>query len=239
MHKLKNRIYGCCRDQLIYETIDKLKCLDSDQLKLLFFSDVSKRQCQYVLNRLSEKKKLIKRSRANLDENYKYFIKDFAQKEHIVLLNWMFLYYLSTHPYEKVYYMEYQRNYGIKVPDLFLVTFNPYQNLFAARWFEMDRTITNEFDAVKKYNKLFESRPRDEFVELTAPRFGDIIIATTDKRRLKEIEKLINDKKVNTNNLKFKVNLIWDVMEECKNANFKDFRSKFIPDSHKHQLRLR
>ena len=92
----------------------------------------------------------------------------------------------------------------------------------------MDKTVSNKFDVVEKYNLLYESKPFDEFVKLTAPKFPDIIIATTEKNRLAEINKLTNNEKVNKNGLKFHTHLIWDIKESVKNAKIENFISKFI-----------
>lgn len=230
-----NRIYGYNRDKLIVETIEKCKCLDAEQIELLFFKNTcnptsAKIQCQNRLRKLTEKK-LVKRWRMDLDESYKYFINDFSQKEHIVLLNWMFIHYLIKHPFEKIYHMEYQRDYKIKIPDLFLVTYNPFnkERSYEAIFFEMDKTVSNKFDAVDKYNKLFESKPHDEYVHLTRPKFPRIIISTTEKNRLIEINKLIDDK--NNKLTRIKANLIWDIKEVCKSEKIENFRDKFINDT--------
>jgi hypothetical protein len=231
-----NRIYGFNRDKLIVEIVEKCKCLDAEQIELLFFRNTcnptsAKIQCQNRLRKLTDKK-LLNRWRMDLDEPYKYYINEFAQKEHTVLLNWMLIKYIIDHPYDKIYHVEYQRDYKILVPDLFLITFNQFnkEQQYKAIMFEMDKTISNKFDKIEKYNKLFESKPNDEYVRLTAPRFPKIIIATTEKSRLKEIDRLIQNEKLNKNNLRFETELIWDVKERCKDEKIEGFRNKFIYD---------
>lgn len=225
-----NRIFGYNRDKLIIETVERFKCLNSEQIEILIFRescniDSAKRQSQNRLSKLVEKK-IIKRYRMDLDESYKYFVNDFQQKEHIVLLNWMIIHYLVKHPYEKIYYMEYQKDYKIKIPDLFLVTYNEFTKQYKSMFFEMDKTISNKFDAVEKYNKLRQNPPNDEFTRLT--KFPEIYIATTDMNRLNEIMRLINNKNINKYNLKFNIDLIWNIKEELKYEMVKNFRNKFI-----------
>lgn len=240
-----NRIFGYNRDKLIIEIIEKFKCLDAEQIQILFFNNTcnltsAKIQTQHRLKILSEKKKSIKRWRMDLDEPYKYFIDDFAQKEHICLLNWILINYLINNKFEKIYHIEYQRNYKIKIPDLFLVTYNQFnkEKPYKAIFFEMDKTITNKFDTIEKYNNLFESKPVDEYVQLTTPHFPKIIIATTEKNRLFEIIKLSQDKNINRNKLYFDVNLIWKIKERCKNEKIENFSSKFINIHNQLQISL-
>lgn len=237
----KNKIFGSNRDKTIVETIERLKCLDGDQIELLFFRNTcnlesAKRQSQNRLKIIVEKKKLLHRWRMNLDEPYKYFIADFAQKEHITLLNWMLINVIVNMKYDKIYHLQYQKDYGILIPDLFLVTKNYVTNEYKATFFEMDNSITNKFDKVQKYNRLFESKPNDEYVNLTAPNFPKIIIATTDSNRLKEINRLIETE--NKNNLRFETHLIWDLKERCKGEKIESFRNKFIYDSNPIQISL-
>jgi hypothetical protein len=236
MKKLDNRTFGSYRDKLIVETVEKFRCLDIEQLQVMFFNatcnkESAKRQCENRCKKLSEKKKLIKKWRMDLDQPYKYFAEDFAQKEHICLLNWLVIRYILKNPYEKIYSMDYQRNFKILIPDLYMVTYNPFNKgkEYQPIMFEMDNTITNKFDKVKKYNLLAE--------RTSVKNFPKIIIGTTSESRLLEINKII--RKENRNNLTFQTYLISIVKEECRNAKIKDFGDKFVcSDNNESQLRL-
>lgn len=238
------KAYGYSRDKLIYEAILKHKILSQEQIELLFFQvdangkklkkESAKRQSQLRLKILVNKN-LIHRWRTEINETYNYYVTDISQKEHIVLINWMLIWYLYTHKYEKIYYIDYQTNLKYIIPDLFLITYNqcnkqqPYKGIF----FEMDKTTSNPMDKIYKYNSYYKKGNYNLqwWAKLISPKFPEIYIATTSKYRLKEIKNKIELD--NINKLKFKSYLIDQLKGEIKNAkeDNSNFNNILLPNS--------
>lgn len=211
----KSKTFGIYRDRLITETVYKMRCLNTLQIELMFFSNLkpmsAKRQCQNSCRRLVEREKLNK-IRLIKDECNIYYAKSYDHIEHIVMANWMLLWYKLSN---KIIHFEYEKNnFQVVKPDIYAVTYNPWikENPYDSVCFEMDKTVTNEFDKVLKYNKLYENKVYDEWA-IKCAKFPKIIITTTSKNRFNHIkDKIIKQNKYGH---RYNVLLLDDLKEEC------------------------
>lgn len=238
LSKSKSRNFGIYRDRLICEAVSKMRCLSTEQVRILFFNNLkiesAKRQSKHRLLILSggtkdnPRDKKLNRFRAIKDESYVYFNKKYEQIEHIVYMNWMFLWYLNQSDLQ-IKHLEYEKkNFEIVRPDIYIVTYNPFKFEYDSICFEMDYTTSNDFDKVKKYNLLYEKKVADEWT-IKCNKFPQIIIATMNKRRLINIQDRIRKENKYPYIIKYSVYLIEDMMEVCLNENIKNnLNSSFL-----------
>jgi hypothetical protein len=201
---------GYYRDKRIIETIQAHRCLNTEQVQALIFRGMPAglRKCQQRLKKITDRGQL-KRWRYSLEEPYAYY-SDLAQKveqmEHLILLNWVYVWMqLRLKSWETLQF-EYERDYAILRRDAFATIKNNATGDCKFYFIELDRT-TNTFDKVKKYNDLYESDNymNDWWVSHTK-RFPRIIIATTNAKRLKRFNETVE--KGNRNGLEFSTCLV-------------------------------
>lgn len=218
---ISRRNFGVNRDKLIEEAVEKFNILTSEQIQLMFFNNLkdtsAKRQCQHRLKLMSDRD-ILKRKQLLRDEPYYYYIgdkKERKQIEHLILINWLFLWWKYKNPDYKIYYMEYEKDYKIIRPDLFVVYYDIWNKCYDSVFFEMDKTISNLFDKVEKYNELYNLQYHDQWTELVKGQFPKVVIATTNKSRLFNIQGKIA--KQNEGH-RFKAYYVYDLKEECING---------------------
>ena len=211
---MSHRSKGYCRDNLVIERVVSHKCLNAEQVQVLLFplTASGKRKCQQRLKRLTEQLRL-KRWRYSLEEPYAYFQKEIKQIEHTVLLNWAVIWIeRQLKSWEEIYSVDFNYDMKILITDCFIAVKNTITGQFRFLFIEMDvHHPGNEFDKVRKYNKLYENVPDQWWVKRTK-RFPAVLLVTSDERKLKEINKLI--KSENKNGLEFKSYLVGDLRRE-------------------------
>jgi hypothetical protein len=212
---------GYNRDKQILEEVANLGVLNTQQVYRLFFKKIryGEKKAQQRLKKLHEKKKL-NRCRIDVHEPYCYYMERRpAQLEHIVFVNWVYIYLLETLPqWEKI--TDFQREYVIgnvrsdAFAEIYNVTTKKYRYLFV----ECDRAESkNPFNKVQVYNQLFESNDYMKthwYHKLKVQDkkfFPDIYVFTDSPNKLRNINKTIE--RENKNNLVFKTFLIGEIIQ--------------------------
>jgi hypothetical protein len=140
-----------------------------------------------------------------LDEPYAYYIDLSAkveQMEHLVALNWVYVWMeVRRKSWEMLYCFEYERDYGVLRADALAIIKNAATGALRVLFVELDRG-GNGFDKVKRYNDLYESEKyANEWWAPKATRFPAVILATTNHKRERRIQEVIN--RDNRNGLEF------------------------------------
>lgn len=208
-----HRQKGSIRDKEVLLTIEKYRALDTDQVKVLFFpSEYGKRKAQERLLKLYQKGK-INRYRAK-DSPYYYYIGDKpGMITHLLSLNWVRIWLKKTcRTWEKVHSFTYEMEYKVLRSDGFVAIKNVATGKYKFYFIEMDRA-TNEFDKVKKYNKMYDGMyyKNSWWIDLT-DRFPAVLVVTTSRHRFNHIKECIKEQ--NKAGLEFKVKLLNDIKRE-------------------------
>lgn len=194
--------------------LEKAEVLNTDQIKLLFFRDVSLRMAQKRLLKLLEVKR-IKRDRLSISEPYFYYLsKKPGQVEHRLAVNWVYVWFhRKLGGWEKFHSFEWEVKYSILRADGFCALRNLALNSFTFSFVEFDVYDSgNAFDKVPKYNILYESREWERsWWSSLASGFPSIIVVTTGspRRILDKVDK------ENRNGLEFMVYTYEQIKEEC------------------------
>lgn len=211
-----NHQKGSRRDSLIIETIEKHKCLNTEQVELLFFGDIkySKQIAQRRLKRLTELKRL-KRGRFSFDQPYHYFAERPGQIEHTLTVNWAYVWLTRTlkkWEHWHSFTLE-QPNYGFIRSDALAAIKNTVSGKMRVYFIEADRG-GNPFDKVAKYNTLYTT---DRYINSwwvpLVKRFPAVIVVTTSETRKTNIIREI--KEHNTAGLEFGVYLLSYIRKVC------------------------
>lgn len=206
---------GSVRDRRILDALEEWGVMDTQLIRLTHFADkyTGLRMCQHRMKRLTEKKKV---QRKKGDDGYIYYIDDHGRMEHKLLLNWVRA-WLQTQAknWEEVHCFTYEPDYTLLRADGFIAIKNTITGKFRFMHIEMDRTSSNKFDKVKKYNALFDQVNSGKierwWIPLTEKWPVTLIVTTSDKRR-ENILRLIQED--NTHNLRFDVRLLGDIRRE-------------------------
>ena len=204
---LTNHQKGYHRDREVIDTIDEMKVLDTDQIKLLHYP--SYRVAQRRLKILSDKQ-AISRVRESIDRPYYYYIDKRTQAAHIIGINWARI--SLEHNKQSAYRLEmceYEPDYDFIRPDA-VISFasTGLKKDYLTYFIEFDQSTRNRsnFDKIKKYNQLYEKTNLWRSQWWVQDYFPDILIVTETKERQKVIEKQIE--RDNKNNLVFNVRLL-------------------------------
>lgn len=221
MNCLNARQKGSRRDREIVHAVEEYGVLNTEQVTALFFSRI-----QYGQRKAQERLlKLYKRERLQRwpgEVPYCYYLKKPGQLQHKIGLNWIRIWLeKECRSWEKMHAWKYELDHGVLRADGFVAVKNPITKKFRFMFIEMDRA-TNEFDKVKKYNKLYESGKYlgDWWVKLSW-RFPPILVVTTSRGRMEKIVQLVEEQ--NTANLEFRVRLLDDIREEVLKKCGKDY----------------
>lgn len=188
---MKNPYQKCyLRDKAILEQIEKFKVLNTDQIKQLCLPDIKSgdRTANRILQRLREKQKAIYSHRSYLNETAYHFIdkkyKNHPQIEHILLTNWIYIWFKNTYltKSEIPFHFQHEYVYPTLRADGFLGIDNLARKTKIFYFIESDLSH-NTFDKITKYNTLFENV--DEWKDSWWTRYADgfpaIFIATCRK----------------------------------------------------------
>lgn len=189
--------------------IEKFKVLNTEQIKILFFSDVKNgdRGANKTLQRLREKQKVIYSNRRYFNETAYHFIdkkyKNHPQIEHMLLTNWVYIWFKNSYlsKSEIPFHFQHEYTYSTLRADGFLGIDNLAKKQKIFYFIESDLSH-NAFDKIVKYNTLFENVDewKDSWWTKYADGFPAIFIATCRKDYV--MSKLAFE---NKNNLVFKV----------------------------------
>jgi hypothetical protein len=210
---------GYLRDKEILALVNRCKILNTEQIKLLLFHDVSERMARKRLQRLVEKE-FLQRDRLSIAEPYFYWpvgCKRPGQIDHSLAVNWVYTWLnLKLSKWERLHSFERELDYKILRADGLAAINNTVSKQFDFHFVEMDRAESgNNFDKVSKYTTLYlsESYTNTWWAKL-AHRFPGIVIVTTGKKeRIEERIKLGNSE-----GLRFKVHTLKEIKEECFNG---------------------
>lgn len=201
------------RDQKIIHTVEDWKIVDAQMIRALHFNTLlwGQRKAQERLYKLFQRGKL---QRAKGNEGYTYFTEPQGRAEHLLMLNWVRVWIVSKlKAWERLHCFVYEDDYKTVRPDAFVAIKNTITGQFRFLFIELDRTHSNKFDKVPKYNNLFQTDGYQGrwWVELT-DKFPPILIVTTTTNREEKILQHVQEE--NTNGLAFKVCLLSDLKKE-------------------------
>jgi hypothetical protein len=204
---------GYLRDRAIIQSIVELGALDTNQVRLLHCpGKAGMRKAQDRLRKLYIHKALNRVPRA-INQAYVYYIppKKPQNLDHLIMLNWVYIYLLKTFNQVELWVREYQgwHSFGVQ-PDALAKINGLYYAI------EVDRAESrNHFDKAEKYNRLY-SEHGERVMELlnNPPKFPRIIIVTTDVKRKEKIEQLISGN--NPHSLKYMVKTLDSIVRECQ-----------------------
>jgi hypothetical protein len=213
--KKSNHKKGYCRNNAIVTEIAKNTALNTDQLKLLFFQDVSNQMACRVLSRMVEDKKVLKRDRLSMSEPYFYYTdKKPGQIEHVLGMSWVYVWLKSNlHSWEQLHSFQREIDYRILRADGFAAIKNVWTNKYRFLFLEMDIAKSgNKFDKVSKYNTFYtnEGYLGAWWVPLTE-RFPPVMIVTTGRKE--RIQGIV--KAENANGLEFQVFTLEEIKRGC------------------------
>lgn len=205
---MNNRLKGSLRDKEITREVERLTCLNTEQVYSLFFRHYPNpatgyRKAQERLQVLTQKKKLLKRWRPSIDDCYVYYTeKRQAQYEHRVAINWIYVWFKQNKLLGDLKKFDTHQNYGILECDAFAMTLTREGYRFYFVEVEVDNH--SPFDKVQKYVQLYESEKYTDWWWVKhASGFPTILVACENDRRKQEVE--ANIKKYNSCGLDFRV----------------------------------
>lgn len=212
---LSNHKFGKDRDSSILRLIESQTVLNTDQIRLLFFRDVSVQMACRRLQRLTQTKRL-KRDRHSMSEPYFYYRdKKPGQLDHALGVSWVYTWLsINLKTWEKLHSFEREvPGYGILRPDGFAAVKNIWQSSFRFFFIEFDIAESgNRFNKHLLYNNLYSSEGyTSSWWASLARRFPPVIIVTTGKKE-RIIERIRGN---NENNLEFQVYTLDQIREEC------------------------
>lgn len=212
---MSNHQRGYQRDSLILETIEQWKVLDTEQIRLMFFrgSSQSHHLAQRRLLTLCKRLRL-KRDRDSMDRPYYYYTQRQGQASHRLGVNWVRLWLMrNLKSWEVLHSFEYEVDYGTLRCDGFAAIKNKVTGKMTFCFIEFDNSLTNPFDKIEKYNKIFERQPSMWWTELTE-RFPAVIVVTTGRQK----SIMAKIQKENTNGLEFRVHDLDEIRVQCDKA---------------------
>ncbi len=214
---MSNHKKGCQRDRDILALVESYGALNTDQIKLLLFPNVSERVCRRRLKALYDKK-FIRRERFSISEPFYYYLgKRPGQIDHLLAVNWAYTWFrLRLADWEKIHSFEREIDYKILRTDGLVAIWNTVQKTFGFWFIELDRAESgNRFDKVSKYTSYYLSEAYlGTWWAKLAQRFPGILVVTTGSKQ--RIEDKITQE--NTSNLRFKVFTLEEIKEACLNG---------------------
>lgn len=215
---MSNHKKGSLRDSAIVEAVERHRCLDAEQIELLFFQGLryGKQMAQRRLKRLVELKRL-KRGRHSFDQPYHYFIQRPGQVEHVLAVNWAYVWITQRlKKWEQWHCFQPEVDFKMLRTDALAAVKNTVKGDMRIYFVEADLS-NNFFDKVEKYNRLYASEKYagSWWVPLVR-RFPAILIFTTTEARRSAIRKEIE--KHNAAGLEFRVYLLPHTREVCING---------------------
>lgn len=206
---------GFLRDSAVLSTLEQWGVMSASQIQTLHFTgfkshDVAKRKTEDRLQKLATRGKLI---RWRGEKEYRYSVEERpAQAEHKILVNWVRIWLVrQLKSWERLHCFAYEQDYGVLRCDAFAAVKNAVTKQFNRLYFvELDRTSSNKWDKVQKYNKLFEQINSGKFtpwwISLTE-KFPTVLCVTADRK-----EKILRHvQEENKNGLLFEVKLLDEV----------------------------
>lgn len=195
--------------------------MNTDQIHHLFFGNIPTglKKAQQRLKILHKQGRL-KRFRPTIDEPFIYYTdKKKAQYEHQIIINWVYIWFISTlKNWEKLYRFDYAQNYGILECDAFVAKRNIWIGEHRFYFVECEVNSHLPFEKVKKYNRLYEEeRYLDWWWVPLASGFPRILIVCTDQKRLNEVKQAM--KQDNVNGLEFVIQSLDDLKGEIINES--------------------
>ncbi len=215
-----NHQRGYLRDNLILRAVEKCGVLDTEQIRVMFFSGIKndRRMAQRRLQTLHAKREL-QRGRLSVGHPYHYFLDARKQIWHRLGVNWAWIWLQKRYkaPWRLHCYIW---EYDLKAlrADALAAVRNVETGEFEFYFIEFDSAESgNEFDKVEKYNKVFEdgAYSKEWWVPL-AKRFPVILVITTSGDRAKEIRRQLECE--NKNNLEFRLKLLQKIKEEAESV---------------------
>lgn len=202
---------GLNRDNQILLTIENYRALTTSQVQLKYFHNMEYglRKAQERLLKLHKAGKL---QRQKLEDEYCYYVTKQGLLKHLISLNWVRLFVETNKAsWEKLHCFTYEDDYKVLRCDGFAAVKNTVTGQYKFTFIEMDRG-TNEFDKVKKYNKLFSDGSYSSWwwVKLT-DRFPLIMVVTNRPERVQEYID-----KDNNAGLEFKIITLESIKEELR-----------------------
>ncbi len=216
---MNRRIRGKTRDYDVLCSLEEWGVMDTQQIAMMHFNDIESglRKCQERLYKLHEKGKVF---RWRGDDGYCYSLESRSKMwQHTLMLNWVRAYFeLLKKPWEKIHCFEYEKDHTILRADAFVAIKNTVTGSFKFYFIELDRTHTNSFDKVRKYNNLFTEINKGKHQEAwwvkLSEKFPQVLVITTTKKRENKILRILRED--NSNDLDFKVNLLSEIRESVR-----------------------
>lgn len=161
-----SRAAGKSRDAAILRAVEQCKYLSRDQVQALVFGHSYRQKCCDRLLRLYKSKRL-KRKRVDAAQPYVYFLPQerWNQKaEHYLAVNWVYIAltrqiksWFKLQAFVREYFCRIDDNNHL-VADALVVLNNIRKKELKPVFIEVDRGSNNEFDKVRKYGALYESK---------------------------------------------------------------------------------
>jgi hypothetical protein len=213
---LNCRKKGLERDKLIIDNIGYYEVLNTEQIYSLLFTPGKYGQVKTRerLRKLVELKRII-RGRVDLNQPAYYYIsKKPALLDHMLQLNWGYIYLWSkTKSWEVFNKLENEYALGPLQADGFCGFINTKGENNRYYFIESDMSGSrNKFKKISLYNDLFESGicDHESWAEFTS-KFPSILIVTDSERKLNIISEII--KSENRNRLNFEVITVDQIRE--------------------------
>ena len=212
---MNNHVKGYRRDNAIMKALEEWKVLDTDQIQLLFFYNVSLRMTQKRLQRLTDLKKIY-RKRDYPGQSYYYFLgKEPGQVNHKLGINWIRLWLQhSLKSWESLSTWQYEPVYNSIRPDGLAAIKNTITGKIRVLFIERE-CDTNPCKKVKLYNDFYSSGSYGSswWVD-KIERFPAVLVVVEDGSRLEIVKKQIEQE--NKNGLEFKVYLLDQIINEVR-----------------------
>ena len=168
------------RDKNVIYAIESFKVMNTEQIKELFFKDVSGKRCRERLRILTEKYKLIKRERTHIGQSYVYYDeRKPKQLEHMLK---RVDFFIEINKRSKVDYYTNELAIANIRADMYIETF--YKDELKS--FLVEVQCTNQPN-IKKYENLYHSMEWKTYFN----EFPTIIIISHQKPRIKSRLKFI------------------------------------------------
>lgn len=212
---MSNHTKGYHRDNAILGALKEWQVLNTEQIQLLFFKNVSLRMAQKRLQRLTTLKK-IHRQRDYIGQSFYYYLEQKpGQSNHKLGVNWIRLWLQqSLKSWEVPHLWQYEPNYKSIRPDAFVAIKNVITGKLRFCFIERE-CDTNPFKKVKLYNDLYSTGGYcDAWWTEEAVRFPIVVVVVETTGRMETVKKLIE--KDNKHGLEFKVYLLNQIVRELK-----------------------
>ena len=210
---------GYRRDRELLALVESCGVLNTEQIKLLLFPNVSERVARRRLQTLTEKGYL-KRNRLSISQPFFYYSgqnKKPGQMEHLLAVNWVYTWLsLKLNQWERLHSFQRELDYKILRPDGLVAIENIVQKSFDFSFVELHRQESgNKFDKPEKYTALYLSEGyMDTWWAKLAYRFPSILVVTTGRKQPMQEQISAN----NPEGLRFKVYTLDEIKGECFNG---------------------